>query len=469
MRRPIWSIRERLSARVRPRSGKLARLLVLAVVSGFAAWVFLPPPTGLPRAAPAPIAQVSLSMTPVAEISPLIYGVNYVWDSVPAEELRQFDAAMRSVARYTLARYPGGWAAEWYDWAANREVGGRAYVERPGPDPASFLSVVPQASFIVPSAAAIRDPSQIPVLARYSADLVRRYGGRVTIWEIGNEWWMQRGAQRNPFARQQNLATYAALVAAVAPAMKAANPHIDIYATGDWVEPQEFRGLRDMVGAAWSSVDGISIHTYCGELDPERLCSQILQRADTIRSVTGKTKLYDSEWARARRINAENYGMRNAYRMMDAIQDLAMARMTAAAYWPPTKAVPAIAFVSDDLRQAYATGAVFGWMSQYYRGQALRVSGELPAAAARSGATVTLFIAADATGHRIVRVPLAGTGLERVASAEVMFGAEDPRRSWVVEVASLPTTLRGGALELELNPGTPGRGAGWEFARVTLD
>ena len=37
---------------------------------------------------------------------------------------------MRTVAHYTFARYPGGWAAEWYDWATNQQYRGRGHAER---------------------------------------------------------------------------------------------------------------------------------------------------------------------------------------------------------------------------------------------------------------------------------------------------------------------------------------------------
>lgn len=448
---------------------RAAAFLCLAVIAG---------PSGFAAAAPSggsvPDAEVTLSMAPVGAISPLMYGVNYVWHFVPSDQIREFDAAMRRVAHYTLARYPGGWAAERYDWAANREVGGR--VERPGVDPDTFLAIAPRASFVVRSSAAIQDPAQVPVLAREAADLVRRYGDRVAIWEIGNEWWLQRGGRRYPEIRRENLAAYAALLASVAPAMKAVSPRIEIYATGDWTAPEEFGAIRSLAGpAAWSTIDGISVHGYCGDLDSERLCREIPERATAIRSITGKQKLYDSEWSIGRRVSSDDYGIRNANQMVSAVQDLAFAHVTAAAYWPPVRGVPAIAFVSDDFRQPYATGLIFGWMSRYYRGQALRTSGDLPAAAARSADGVTLFIASMDNRHRMVHIPLAGTGLNRVASAEVMFAEDpdDPDRSRIVQFAPLPTRIgrdagRRSAVEFEVDPGTPGRGSSWEIARVTL-
>jgi len=429
----------------------------------------------VPAAEQAPVAQITVSTTSAGRISPLLYGVNYVWHSVPADEFALFDRAMRNVARYTLARFPGGWAAEHYDWAGNVEVGGNAEPERPGIDPDDFLATVPQASFVIPSARAIRDPSQTGAVVRLAVALVHRYGGRVKLWEIGNEWWLQRGAKRRRDIREENLAAYAALVAAVAPAMKAANPSIEIYATGDWTEPREFAFMRRLVGPAWSAVDGISVHTYCGTLEPQRLCRDIPERLEAIRSVSGKDRLYDSEWSVGPRRTADDYGIRNANLMVLAIEELAFAHVEAAAYWPPVKSVPGIAFVSNDYLQPFATGLVFGWMSRYYRGQALPTGGDLPAAAAKSADGVTLFIASMNSGHRSVHIALQGTGLSRVVSAAVMFAPDpdDPENARLVRFAALPTEVRHDArgqgwVELQLDPGTPGRGVGWEIARVTL-
>jgi hypothetical protein len=424
----------------------------------------------------APVAEVTLSMMPAGDINPLIYGVNYDWSRVPAAEFRRFHGAILQIAHYTIVRFPSGWNAEWYDWASNRLVGGRLHAEEPGVDPETLLSVVPAASFITPSEAAIHQPSLLADVVQRTVDLVNRYGKRVRIWEIGNEWWLQSGAKNHPGIRDHNLEVYSALVAAVAPAMKAVNPAIEIYATGDWINPQEFTTLRRLVGpAAWSAVDGISVHTYCGTFEPEHLCGRIVDNVAAIRSITGKEKIYDSEWAVAKRLSRDDYGIRNASETILAIQDLALAHITAAAYWPPVKALPALAFVSADYQKPFATGVVFGWMSIYYRGQALRTGGDLAAAAARNQDRVTVFVPARGIGPRTVRIRLAGTGLSRVVSAEVMHSAhpDDPDGSRDVQIGPLSVFLQHAAggdewAEFVVNPGTPGRGSNWEIARVTL-
>jgi hypothetical protein len=420
--------------------------------------------------------EVGLSMTPVAAINPHLFGVNYVWHLVSDDEYPRFSAAMQDLTHARLMRYPGGWAAEWYDWESNREVEGNMRPERPGVDPETFLALAPEASFVVPSAHAIRDASQIGTDVATAVTLVRRFGNRVKRWEIGNEWWLQRGAKNDPAMRERNLVAYAGLVAAVAPAMRAANPAIEIYATGDWTEPQDFATLRRLVGArAWAAVGGLSIHPYCGTLEAGTLCSLLPERIAAIRTQGGKEKIYASEWSLGLAINRDNFGIRNANQLVAAVQDLAFARIDAAAYWPPVKAVPAFAFVSASYDQLFATGYLFGWMSRYYRGQALSTTGPLPAAAARSGDEVTLFVPSMNNGRLTVRIPLGGTGLSRVVSAEVMVAADtvDHDRARIVHIAPLPTTLGyrpDGAADVafDLNPGTPDRGKAWEIARITL-
>jgi hypothetical protein len=464
--------RVRWRSKAGDRRGPLPRLARVLAAAGAAIAELT-----LPRNAPAQVlvAEVKLSMAPATAISPLLYGVNYVWHMVPAAEFPEFNAAMNRVAHYTLARYPGGWAGEWYDWSANREVGGRVHPEEPGVDAETFLAAVPQASFVTHSLSAVRDPAQIGKVVEHATRLVQRYGARVKLWEIGNEWWLQRGAKNNPELRQQNLAGYAALVGAAAPAMKQVDPSIEVFATGDWVEPDEFATLRRLAGAGWAAVDGISVHTYCGNLELETLCSKIVDRAAAIRSITGKDKLYDSEWHIGPKISQDDYGIRNANQMVIGLRTLAQAHIYAAAFWPPVQAEPEIVFTSPDFKQPYASGLLFGWMARYYRGEALPAAGDLPVAAARSPDGVTLFVASLDKGPRLVRIPLTDTGLSRVVSAEVMYAADDrdPDRARLAQITSLPTAdghdaSGKPAVEFQLNPGGPGRGRGWEIARVTL-
>lgn len=436
---------------------------------------------GRSRADASDAAVITLSTTPVAPISPFIYGINYDWNKVPAERFPAWNRALQSVAHYTLVQYPGGWNPEHYDWATNAEPSWRNVsrngfgdiMGRPGIDPDTLLASVPAADFVTPSLPAIQDPGRIPEIVATAQTLVRKYGDKVRIWDIGNEWWLQRGAKRRPRIRAENLRRYAALVAAIVPAMKAVDPAIAIYAGADWRDPQQFAALRELVGAsAWAMLDGVSVHTYCNDLDPP--CSSIPSAAATIRSLAAKDRIFDSQWFFTRRGMADDYGIKNANHLVLAIRDLAWARMEGAIIWPVTDFIPELNFVSADYAQPFASGVLFGWMAQYYEGQALPTGGAIPAAAARSAQGVSVFVPSNGPGLRQVRIALAQTGLSHVASAQVLYAEdpEDPDRSRLPQIASLPISIRqtedGPEVAFTLNPGTAGRGSGWEIARVTL-
>ena len=200
-----------------------------------------------------------------------------------------------------------------------------------------------------------------------------------------------------------------------------------------------------------------------------------MDSVNEIKAVTEKQKIYDSEWAVVKRLSGDDYGIRNANETVLAIQDIALSHIAAATYWPTVKSVPELNFVSEDFRQPFATGVVFGWMSQYYRGQALRTGGDLVAAVAKSSGGVTVLVPSRSIGPRTVRILLTGTGLSRVVSAEVMYSErpDEPSESRLVSISPLPTQIRRGGggkgwVEFAMNPGTPGRGSNWEIARVTL-
>jgi hypothetical protein len=431
-------------------------------------------------------AQIMVSSTPKGTISPDIYGVNYVWHLTPQTEFARFADTMRNGVGATLMRYPGGWAAEAYDWDHNSyrfgpggksavpDLDAASLVGNPGIDPKSFLSVVKTASFVVPSAAAIKDPSQLAATAQTSARLAARYGGRVKIWEIGNEWWLQRGAKTNAEVRAENLTRYAALVAQTAPAMKAAAPKISIYVTGEWTHPEDFATLRRLVGPrAWSAIDGVSIHPYCGNLDPDTLCRRLPERAQVIRANAGKDLIFASEWSLGVKVTDNNYGIRNANQMVSAFRTLAEARIQMAAYWPPVRSVPETALVSKTYDRIFATGMLFNWMSRYYRGSMIPTTGPLPSAAARDNGETTVFIATMGSGFTRVRIPLGGTGLNRVDDAEVMYAddPDDPNPSRMAKIRPLPTRIladKDGAptIECDLNASGPGRG--WEILRISI-
>jgi len=414
-------------------------------------------------------ATITISSVGGMPISPLLYGVNYVWDKVPGQDFAAYQTAMDDVAHASLSRYLGGWGAESYNWSANTESGKRA-ARMPGEAPAGFLAAVPAASFITPSVAAVKQPEMIGDTVHQSVALVSQYGGRVKYWEIGNEWWLQGGAKRSPARRAENLAGYARLLAAVAPAMKAADPSIKIFAMADWAAPDEVAQMRQLAGAGWDAVDGISVHSYCGATDSTRRCVDLPAGIAAVRRASGKQLIYASEWAAVRAMNEDDDGIRNAGLTVCALGDMAFAGINLGAYWPPVNVLPGLAFVSGDYRTAYATGVAFGWMAKYYEGQALAAGGDMTALAARDGGQVNVIVPSGDSGPVHVRILLTGTGLQGVVDGSVLFGADASGR--VARTASLPVTMEMDDgktyAAFDLDPGGPGRGAGYEIARVTL-
>jgi hypothetical protein len=414
-------------------------------------------------------ATITISSAGAMPISPLLYGVNYVWDKVPGRDFSAYQAAMSGVAHASLSRYLGGWGAEAYDWSANTESGKRA-ADVPGEAPDGFLDAVPAASFITPSAAAIKQPEAIDDTVKQSVALVSQYGGRVKYWEIGNEWWQQAGAKKSPARRARNLAGYARLLAAVAPAMKAADPSIKIFAMADWAAPDEVVQMRQMAGPGWDAVDGISVHSYCGATDATHRCVDLPAGIAAIRRASGKQLIYASEWAAVRGMNANDDGIRNAGLTVCALGDMAFAGIDLGAYWPPVNVLPGLSFVSGDYRTPLATGVAFGWMAKYYEGQALVAGGDMTALAARDGGDVNVIVPSGDAGPVHVRIMLTGTGLNGVVDGSVLFGADAAGR--VARTVSLPVTIEqdGGNMfaAFDLDPGGVSRGAAFEIARVTL-
>lgn len=425
---------------------------------------------------PMRVVTLHVSMIGATPISPLLYGINYDWNAVPSTETEAFAEIMHSVAHVQAVRYPGGWNAEKYNWNNNTEIPWRHYSPIPGAPPEDILRLFHGVTFITPSAIAIENPERAGEVAKLSEQLVRKYGDRVKIWEIGNEWFLQRGAKKHPEILQENLSRYAMLLNAVVPQMKKANPSIQIYVVAEWNSKEDAARLRKLTRPhVWSMIDGIAIHPYCGMNDDASSCTLLQQRIAEIRAATGKKDIYSSEWAVVRNHTQDNFGIRNANFTLTAIRNLAMARVKVGAYWPPAREIPAMSFASRDLQSPYATGIVFGWMSQDYEGVALRVTGDVDAAAAMNQHVITVFVPSAEQGPEQVRIDLTGLPVQGAASARVLFSPapNDIKVSWKATEADLPVKVERESdgkryVDFTLNPGTPGRGSAYEIARVTL-
>jgi hypothetical protein len=441
-------------------------------------------------------ATVTVSPSPGPAISDLLYGVNYEWNLVSAAQFSAWNASMTSGSHYMLMRYPSGWNAEHYTWGQNQEVAwstgtGNCYDpagqscanDTPGASPATALAAAPKMDFIVPSALYVKsgDAADLATLVSTAQSLVTQYGSTVPLWEIGNEWWNQGSSSASAVATR--LSRYATLVAAVAPAMKAAaaaqSATIEVYATIDWQSTGQvttlMQGAADAGGAgAWAAVDGISIHPYCGN-DPDAgpTCDSLPATVAQIVALSGKPLVYASEWSVSESVSTDDDGMQNANLTVQAFGQMARAGVHAAAYWPGSDFVVGVSLVGGASHQypSTATGLAFGWLSQFYEGQVLTTGGDLPAIAAVNAGQVTILVPTGALGTQTVWIPLAGTGLSHVVSAEVLYAAS--ATSTTASVASLPTILQASdagtvAVGFVVNPGSAGRGSTGEIARITL-
>ncbi len=466
---------------------------------------------------PATVKTISVSMRPGAAISPLIYGANYVWSATPEDQFPTWINQMTGYdaqpsAAVSLFRYPGGWNGEYYDWTNNEMYTGGPTYTLPGEPPDGFLDYVRPmfvgtfsraASFLLPTRPVITTttPSDIPTLitqlVQNYLSIVGQYHNSVSLWEIGNEWWLQNGGANNtaPLSGNplltKNLTRYAEIIAAAAPAIKAAYPNVRLYATADWttagLDPadDQFVQLRKLVGpAAWALIDGVSVHTYCGATVAKSLCTLLPKQMAAIRQDTGISDIYASEWSLGAGQSTNDFGIRNASATVSTFQDMVLAGITKAAYWPSSGIAGGIALANGS--NLTATGAVFRAMSRLYQGQALvtnvtvdsGASGQTVAVAAanellgRKG--VAMIIPSNGDGQEIINVPLAGTGLTRVADSSVLY-SQDPDDApeantayWVPLKVSVLDTLNGLMAQFVLNPGTPGRGSNWEIAVLEL-
>ncbi len=408
----------------------------------------------------------------VTRINPKIYGVNYDWIAVPADQYGAYIQEMQDVAHFTLQIFPAGWDAENYDWDANDTP---RWVKRPiapGADPDRVIATSPAVAFILPSRDAVSNPDNISEEVGRSLSVVRRYGSRVRIWEIGNEWWLQSGAKRHPVIRQRHLQAYAELVAAVVPRIIAMEPQAEIYVMGDWLHPEDLAVMRRIVGeATWSQIRGIALHPYCRIDDPVMPCDQVPPSIAAVKSAAGKSSIFASEWNVTRAHGYWLFGMAHANEIGIQLGKMVLSGVDLAAYWPAFKFLPRSAFVSADYRRPETTGLLFGWLARYYRGSALQTSGSLPALAAVTKAELNVFVfSRDQARHTVTLVLPQGLDVRNTV-ARVMY-TTSPNGAGEPMVATLPVTSKSGGdgtqVGFALNPGTPGRGSAWEIAHITF-
>jgi hypothetical protein len=457
-------------------------------------------------------------MQPPLPISARMYGANYQWDATPAA---QFPAWINSLTSYaaqpsapvTFFRYPGGWDGEWYEWGANQMYPGGPTSAAPGEPPDQFLESVPPmsvgmatraASFVLSTLNVIHasPASQVPAMITQQTDayvsLISLYQSNVSYWEIGNEWWLQNGAGSNsaPLSSNNgltnNLNRYAALVAAAAPVLKADFPNIKLYVTADWTTAgglpanDQFLQLRNLVGpTAWALIDGISIHTYCGLTVASSLCSALPAQVAAIKQDTGKSDIYASEWSLGPTQVNNDFGIQNANATVSAFQDMALAGITKATYWPSMGQDPAIALTTGT--SLTATGMLFRAMALLYEGEAIPAklttnsgpAGQTVAIAAANNLSgkkgIVVIVATNGDPTETINLSMAGTGMTQVVNSSVIYSLDDTSGDTATtsSMVNLNTTLVPGPngssmASFVLNPGGWKRGSNWEIALIRL-
>jgi hypothetical protein len=412
------------------------------------------------------LASVIIKANEETPIEPTIYGVNNGWDVIDGDRFPAFENALAATTHFSIMRFPGGWESEHYDWKTNQTPGWAKAPTLPGVDPDGLLGLVPKASFVLPTEDALQGREDLASAVALAKNLVARYGTRVGIWEIGNEWWLQAGAKKNDSTRAETLLRYARLVAAMAPALKAVNPSIEVFASVDWTSPEQVSALRQAVGdSAWQAVDGISIHAYCGDLGQVNDCNTLGNVVSSIRSLSGKRRLFASEWGVVLRLTGNKRGLEESSLIVQTFAQMAQARVEAAAYWPPANYVPASSLIGKDLLTSTALGQLFGAISANYRGLALKTTGQLPAdAAIQSDGTLHLIIPAGTDEPILVTVQVPPGRWSKVASATII-GAAGPVEANRFSTRQAEPAFDGSTLQLPLNGDDS---AGWEVAVVTL-
>jgi hypothetical protein len=415
-------------------------------------------------------------------ISPLMYGINYVWDVIPENLFAAFGSLSLSTG-VILARFPGGWDGEVYNWQTNRLTApphGQPIPANPGAAPWQVTETFPAVSFVLKSHPAVINSSQIPSVVAGDIAVVGLHN-EVPIWEIGNEWWNQSGNKVN---RNGRLLNYSALVAQLAPKIKAIAPTAEIYVTGDWTNIAEFDTMRAAVGStAWSAVDGISVHVYCTADGSASDCSNIPAAFAAVKTSTGKDLIYVSEWSVTGTPTGSDVGIWDANQAILTFNSMILSGATGASYWSPVAQLePDHPIMMTTCTQLDAVGSLFDFVRPYDVGQVFQTTGDIPAAAAQQvtsdGRTITtIFIPTDTIGHSVVWLhdglfakPPDPSTVHVTVSA---LYAPDISKPQTTAISTLPwrTGWSNGDhwVEVEVNPGTSGRGSAAEILRVSIE
>ena len=428
-------------------------------------------------------------------INPLLYGANNIWYWVPQTSFDAYTDSLRENAGVKLLRYPGGFESEHYNWSNNTlDPSYKNYTATPGGSPADAIYDMGtrHVSFVMPTEAAFfaNTPEAFQSGATQAAQLVTQYGGQVTDWEIGNEWFHFGGAPKN---YNEYLQRYAEIVSYYVPAMKAAAArssfHIHVYISSNWVYPTDMTTMQQYITPAiWAQVDGIDVHVYTGISPgtgspyPPPPISMIPSYIAQIKRNSGKNLIYASEWAADLNDNNHYGGLQNANVMMQLFGQLALSGVSMATYWPPVAASKAqadtITFLHDSVPYTVdADGQAFQWLSKSYRGEALStqvLNSTVTCLAAKGhGHQLVVFVmSGDQSINETETVQVTGYHWGKIVSAQVMWASaanvgRGPANMRAINAKKVNLHGRE-AVQFTVNPGGNNRGDGWEIVKLVL-
>ncbi len=402
-------------------------------------------------------------------ISIQTYGVNNYWDQVTSARFPAFDNKLNELG-YSLLRFPGGFESEYYDWNNNTTPGYPRAPLIPGATPAQVISAAPSASFVVRTREYMRNPTTAnrTLVGDAAVSAVNTYKDQVNIWEIGNEWWLFGGDRATLKQRYIDIAKH------VATRIKEVHPTSTVYITGDWTQPTEFTSIKNGFGtAAWANVDGISLHVYAGDVDADNHIDNIQPRIAQIKSITGKNKIYVSEWAPSKAYTGNKSNLQAANVMFQNMWHMQRAGVDAAAYWPPSPAgIPGLNLMNFNFTQIFPTGTAFSWMSTDMIGASLSTTyQEIPAVSSRDGNRLVVFLLGYDKGSYDVTVNLVGYSVRRIIESKVMYSSDPTLNTTpsVADAGAIRLNASGSKVKVTINKGGANRGTSYEIIRLVLD
>ncbi|RVX41975.1 hypothetical protein EDD27_4591 [Nonomuraea polychroma] len=434
-------------------------------------------PSGVPAsAANAPLHVWVYPGNRVA-IQPTVYGVNNEWRRITSAEFPAFNTKLQSFG-YRLLRFPGGWESEHYDWATNTTPGWSQSPPQPGANAAQAKAAAASIAFVVKTSPYISNPTtaNLNMLRNQAGNLVQTHGGTVKHWLIGNEWWLQSAGGGD---RQDKIRRYVTVARAIAQEMKAANPAINVYVTGDWTAPWEFTWIRNGFDAtsAWRYVDGVDLHIYAGDDGSATDYRNIPRNLEAIKSRTGKTKIFASEWAATKANSVGNKrALRSVNNMVIVMHAMIRAGVTSMSYWPAPDIAPGIGLlneVSDGVYQDLPHGQAFRWMAKEMMGYSVATTGTPETVASHnvSNKTVTVLIPSKELSNQAITLHFANTDVTQVLSGHVMWMTDPDAIKQAANITGIPVTdfdAANNTVTVTANPGTAGRGSSYELIKLVV-